>query len=435
VDPETKVTEALTREGDDHFLVQQFTLRAIAGPASGSAYVAHKERIAVGTHPSNDLALEDPTLSRFHCEIAIRDGRAMIRDLDSRNGTLVDGVAIESAYLREGSVLTLGRTQLRIEVGARSVKIALSQREAFGVLVGRSPAIRAVFAKLEQAAASSVSVLLQGETGTGKDAAAESLHLESARRDGPFVTVDCGALPASLLASELFGHVRGAFTGADADRTGAFEAASGGTLFLDELGELDITLQPNLLRAVGKREIHRIGSNTRHPVDIRLVTATNRNLRREVNANRFREDLLYRVAVFEVTMPPLRERLVDLPLLIEAMLGELGMLADPAAELLRSRDVLLQLERHSWPGNVRELRNYVERCLALARFTPVESAPVDSVDPSRELALPLSAARDRWLRRYLQDKLSRFPNVTAAARAAGIGRSQFYRLMSQVGLR
>src|SRR5262249_24810336 len=198
------------------------------------------------------------TVSRFHCDISLNDGHPVVRDLGSRNGTLVDGVSVLQAHLRSGSTIMLGRTHIRFDLGTDHVKIPLSDRDHFGLMVGRSQAMRAVFALLERAAQSDVTVLLEGETGTGKEAAAESIHRESARREAPLVVVDCGAIPPDLLESELFGHERGAFTGAVASREGAFEAAAGGTIFLDEVGELSADLQPKLLRVLERREVKRV---------------------------------------------------------------------------------------------------------------------------------------------------------------------------------
>jgi len=394
------------------------------------------ERMVIGADARADFVVADSTMSKFHCEVRITGGAPFVRDLGSRNGTLIDRVPILDAPLRDGAILTLGRTPMRFDLGARQVEIPLSPRDRFGRLRGGSVPMRAAYARLEAAAAGSSTVLLQGESGTGKDLAAESIHLESARRDGPFVIVDCGAIPGNLLEAELFGHEAGAFTGASVARTGAFEAAAGGTLLLDEIGELALELQPKLLRAIDRREIQRVGSSQRVPVDVRIVAATNRNLKEEVNARRFRSDLYFRIAVVVVTMPPLRERASDIPILVEAILEGLGDGESPIAKSLRSGELLSELLRHAWPGNVRELRNHVEACLVHQD----RALPVSSSEPTIDIHQPLRAVRDRWVRhverRYLEQLLIvHGNNVSAAARAAGVDRVHLHRLLSRAGLR
>jgi two-component system response regulator GlrR len=420
--------------------VRRFLLRISSGPDAGTCHTA-SGRVVVGTHPSADIQLADPTLSRFHCEIELVDGRAVVRDLGSRNGTLVDGVSVMEAHLRAGAILTLGKSTLRFDPSSDFVSVPLSARPRFGLAVGSSPPMRALFAVLERVAASEATILLLGETGTGKDVLAESIHRESGRRGGPFVVVDCGALPPQLLESELFGHERGAFTGADRARTGAVEAASGGTLFLDEIGDLHPDLQPKLLGVLERREVQRIGSTTRHPVDVRVVAATSRPLRREVNEKRFRPDLYYRLAVVSLNVPPLRERREDLPLLVERLLESMAADEHPGAAALRSRDFLADLQRHAWPGNVRELRNYLEQCLALGMSgrQPLVEEPSWN-RPPLSAGQPLRIARERWLgwfeRQYLEELLARHDNnVSACARAAGIDRMHLYRLLWRRGLR
>jgi predicted component of type VI protein secretion system len=226
-------------------LVHQFQLTVIEGPDADASYSSTGARTIIGTHPSADLVLRDRAVSRFHCEISIQDGRVVLRDLESRNGTEVDGLGVLAAYLRAGAVITLGKTRLRFTVGEDRVRVPLSEKHTLGLLVGGSAAMRAAFAVLERAAASDATLLLEGETGCGKEAATETVHRESARKEGPLVVVDCGAVPAQLLESELVGHERGAFTGAIKARAGAFESADGGTLFLDEIGELGPELQPS----------------------------------------------------------------------------------------------------------------------------------------------------------------------------------------------
>jgi DNA-binding NtrC family response regulator len=414
-----------------------------SGPDAGKVYESSGERVVVGTHESTGLVLTDATVSRFHCEIAVNDGLVHIADLGSRNGTLLDGVSVLSAHLHDGAVLTLGRSEIAFELGAGRVEVPTLEQSRFGLMVGRSPAMRAVFALLESAARSSATVLLLGETGTGKDAAAESIHREGDRSDGPLVVVDCAGMPPALIESELFGHERGAFTGADRTRLGAFEAASGGTLLLDEVGELPLELQPKLLRVLESRTVQRVGTTQRVPVDVRVIAATNRNLKSDVNAQRFRPDLYYRLAVLEITLPPLRERREDLQLLVEELLARRDGGAAPPA-LVRGPSFARQLADHDWPGNVRELRNYLERCLALERAVPLDGE--DPADAAREDPPPIDArqpirgARERWVRyferRYLEDLLAHHGgNVSAAARAAGVTRIHLYRLLTRAGLR
>jgi len=425
-------TEILERSSGRRALVRRFHLRVVEGPDSGRVFASKGSRTVVGTHASADFRLADPTMSRFHCEIAISEGKASIRDLGSSNGTTVDSVRVFTAPLSDGAVLALGRTKVRFALSSDHNEVALSDRDRFGLLVGASPAMREVYAMLEAVSLSDATVLLLGETGTGKDVAAHSIHQESDRCDGPLLVVDCGAIPARLLESELFGHERGAFTGADVARPGAFEAASGGTVFLDEIGELSLELQPKLLRVLEARETKRVGGNEIIPVDVRLVAATNRDLHQEVNARRFRSDLYFRLAVVEIELPPLREHKEDLPALVTELLANMGVPED-------------RVHHHTWPGNGRELRNYLERCAALKQQLPLtgESPPSRAfaqAGPPIEYEQPWRQARREWLehfeRRYLDELLRRHGNnVTAAARAAGVDRVHFHRLLSRNSLR
>ncbi|HMG24813.1 MAG TPA: sigma-54 dependent transcriptional regulator, partial [Kofleriaceae bacterium] len=346
---------------------------------------------------------------------------------------------IVDAILHPGAVIGVGRNQIRFETTPDHVRLPLSAHGRFGSMVGRSTAMRAAFAILERAAASDATVLLTGETGTGKEAAAESLHLASARRDGPLIVIDCGSIPPSLLEAELFGHERGAFTGAASERMGAFEAASGGTIFLDEIGELATDLQPKLLRALERREVKRLGSNHYRPIAVRVVAATHRDLRAEINARTFRSDLYYRLAVVELRLPPLRERLDDLPLIVRHLLAAAS--AERRAELT-APGFLAHLAAHRWPGNVRELRNYLDRCLALGvelaapPATDGEPGPAAEVDASRPLRAAREEATRRFERAYLEDLLRRHgDNLAAAARAASVDRAHLYRLLWKHGLR
>ncbi|HMI85068.1 MAG TPA: sigma-54 dependent transcriptional regulator [Polyangiaceae bacterium] len=325
----------------------------------------------------------------------------------------------------------------------------ISEPTTFGNLVGRSAPMRSLFELLQRASVSEATVLLEGETGTGKEATAEAIHREGNRRNGPFVVIDCGAIPGQLLESELFGHERGAFTGAIASREGAFQAAAGGTIFLDEIGELTLDLQPKILRALERRQAKPVGATQYEQFDARVIAATNRSLRAEVQAQRFRSDLYYRLAVVQVKLPPLRERLSDLPLLVENMLRNLGVHELPIAEQLRSQRFLDRAMHYRWPGNVRQLRNYIERCVALGDPNlptnldtmppPPSGAPLEGID-AIDISQPLKFARERCVgnfeRRYLEALLRKHnDNVSAAARAAGVDRIHFYRLLWKHGLR
>jgi two-component system, NtrC family, response regulator GlrR len=340
--------------------VQRFKISVVTGPGAGTVWESTTDRCQIGSHPLNDLILEDATVSRFHCEVTIGPDGARLHDLDSRNGTLLDGVQIREAFPKDGSTVRLGRATLRFQLSKENNTLDVSPRASFSTLVGSSVASRASFALMERAASTNATVLLEGETGTGKSRAAQAIHQLGARKDKPFLVVDCGAIPATLLDSELFGHEKGAFTGAATRRIGAFEEAHGGTVFLDEIGEMPPELQPKLLHVIENREIRRVGSNRHAAVDVRVIAATHRDLRAEVNAGRFRSDLFFRLAVLKITLPPLRQRPEDIPDLVDATLKSLG--ADPAASaLLKSPAFIAELQHATWPGNVRELRNHLER--------------------------------------------------------------------------
>jgi transcriptional regulator with PAS, ATPase and Fis domain len=429
-----------------HTSLQRVRLLVVSGPDAGLTHTSARDELVIGTHESADLVLHDETVSRFHCVISVTAEQLTVRDLGSRNGTTLDGVSIVAARPRAGSTLKLGRTELRFELQTEPLLLPISGRGRFGRMVGKSVAMRRAFSLLERAAASDATVLLEGETGTGKEIAAESIHMESARRNGPFIVVDCASIPQNLLESELFGHEKGSFTGASGAREGAFEAANGGTIFLDEIGELGLELQPRLLRALERKQVKRVGTNKYVSVDVRVVAATNRNLHREVNERRFRSDLYYRLAVVEVRLPPLRERPDDLPALIDSILVGLGADALPAANGLREAGFVAEVARHGWPGNVRELRNYLERCLALQEHVPMGPGPDDdsASGPAHsdlpDLTQPLKIARERWTRvlerRYVEAMLARHQgNVAAAAREAAVDRMHFYRLLWRYGLK
>jgi two-component system response regulator GlrR len=390
------------------------------------------ERVSIGSAPTNDVVVADPTASKFHCELRIEPSRVRILDLASRNGTRVDGVWVADASLAEGSVLRVGSTSIAVTSSGGHSVVKMSESVRFGDVVGRSRAMRTVFASLERAARSDATVLLEGETGTGKEGLAEALHQASSRRDRPFVVIDCASIPDTLIESELFGHERGAFTGAAARRIGAIESAQGGTVFLDEIGELPMEMQPKLLRVLESRTLRRIGGSERIDVDIRVVAATHRRLRREVSEGRFRQDLFYRIAVLNIEIPPLREHLEDLPEIVDALATRLGANDVQRARLLSTRS-LERLASRDWAGNVRELRNELERAMVLDVTETQEQAGAPGPLPfgvARRLA---AAAFERsYLLRLLEDNDG---VVAQAARVAGLDRVHFYRLLRKHGIR
>ncbi len=325
----------------------------------------------IGRSPSCGVVLADPEVSAIHCELGADDRGVRLRDLGSRNGTRLAGVRVESAWLDVPCTIEVGSCRLDFVPGDRQV-IDVGAEDAFGPLVGRSSKMRYVFRVLREVAPTDLSVLVRGETGTGKELVAQALHENSARAKGPFVVVDCAAIPATLAESTLFGHEKGAFTSANERRDGAFQEANGGTLFLDELAELPPEIQPKLLRVLAEGKVKRVGGGYQS-VDVRVVAAARRDFSELVNDGRFRSDLFFRIAHVTVTLPPLRERLQDIPLLIEAICKRVGQsergpsVIDAVARLLPG---------HDWPGNVRELANVTS---VLAKLSPDSEVAADIV--------------------------------------------------------
>jgi transcriptional regulator with GAF, ATPase, and Fis domain len=406
-------------------------------------------RLTIGKAPENDLVLSDDTVSRRHCELTRVPEGIHVRDLGSTNGTRVTGGAagarIQEAVVPPGSVLKVGEVEVALRASAQKVEILPSDKKNFGGALGSSLAMRTIFGVMERIAQTDATVLLEGETGTGKDVLARALWTESKRASGPFVVVDCGAVSYSLLESELFGHERGAFTGAVQSRQGAFELADRGTVFLDEIGELPLDVQPKLLRVLETREFRRVGGNKTIKSDVRVIAATKRNLLREVHAGKFREDLYFRLAVVPVTVPPLRARREDIPTLVEHILR-----ANSATDqLVVSGDTMQALQAHDWPGNVRELRNVLERAVYLARATgsselnlvslPVSSGAGESVfqfDATKTYRETRAKFDAEFERRYVKWLLGRHQsNVSAAARDAKMDRKHLHDMAKKHGLR
>jgi transcriptional regulator with PAS, ATPase and Fis domain len=412
--------------------VRRARLRVVKGSDRGKQIdISDLSPLVLGSDPDCDLVLDDDTVSRQHAEVRPTKNGYVIRDLGSTNGVSINDVRVLEAVLNEKvKRIRLGESELEFKLLDDEVQLALSERP-FGRLLGEATPMRRLFALLEQAAPSDSTVLLEGESGTGKEVLAEALHRASPRADKPFMVVDCGALAPSLVESELFGHEKGAFTGADRPRSGALEDAEGGTLFLDEIGELQIDMQAKLLRALEAREVRRLGSTKARPIDVRVVAATHRKLERMVSEGTFRADLYYRLAVIKVQVPALRHRREDILPLARHFLAELKPDLDP--EALLSDAVCATLTAYAWPGNVRELRNVIQRLVLVGELdTRVRERP--AAPPSYDVAR--REAIDAFERDYCRTLLAHTNEVVArAAEHAGISRQMLHRLLRKHDLR
>ncbi len=444
-------TLVLSRDQDPATLrVRKTKLLIVSGPLQGQEFVINKEVFTIGSGEHNDLELQDTTISKRHCEIAVDQNGYQIRDLGSTNGTIIQGVNVTSACLSPGAEIQIGKTRLVFCPLQEASDIPLSRNETFGKALGRSVAMRRVFYLAETYSPTDATMMITGETGSGKEILAEEIHLHSNRCKKPFFVIDCAAMAKDLIESELFGHVKGAFTGANADRTGAFEAADGGTVFLDEIGDLSPDLQPKLLRVLEKREIRRVGCNKLHKIDVRIICATNRNLANEVNEGRFREDLYYRLSVVQMEIPPLRRRKEDIALLVRKFLTDIHG-PDAMKDVAHFDQAMDVLKRHDWPGNVRELRNLIEvafyserRPVDLPAFLSLGHLRTNrkSVEPEPLILAdkPFKDAKndliEHFERGYLQDLLIRNNNnISRSAREAGIERAYLQRLVRKYGLK
>jgi DNA-binding NtrC family response regulator len=447
MDPQT--TKAVA-PGGSRLISHKIRLEVVEGPCRGLVAELAGPEVRIGSERSADLVIKDPTVSRRHLLLHIEDKSLRVVDAGSRNGTFLDGIRIRDAYARPDSIITIGDTKLRLRMLDDLVELPLYESTSLGGLLGQSPAMRLVFALIKRVAKTNETVLVEGETGTGKELVAEALHAESTRSQGPFQIFDCSAISASLMEDALFGHVRGAFTGATSDQTGAFQSANGGTLFLDEIGELPLELQPKLLRALQNRKIRQVGSTTDRRVDVRIVAATNRNLAREVELGRFREDLYFRLNVIRIQLPPLRERVEDIPLLVRHFEASIEPGTSNRAPL--EDDEVAALMERSFDGNVRELGNVVRRMHALGisgnareRNSPASVAP-EHAEPGVRLNLPLDLslgfheAKERVIeafkRQFYAEALRRSNgNVSKAAQDIGVSRRVLHRAINDYELR
>lgn len=459
----------------------------------GARDVVLDQLSVLGSSERAHVQLHHPSVSRLHAELEPKDDGVLVRDLDGRGSTFIGGVQVTTARAVDGSVIRLGDVELTVDFGAAETRpVTVWRFGGFGKLVGRTQAMRELFAQLSRLAPTEAPVLVRGETGTGKELVARAIHEASARAHAPFLVVDCAALPETLLEGELYGHAKGAFTGALGARPGVFEAAEGGTVFLDEIGELPLNLQPKLLRVLESKTVRRLGESAHRPVDVRFIAATHRDLLAMVNAKEFREDLYFRLSVLPVHVPPLRERADDIPLLLREMFPK-----DKAIAVTPKLEETLKAL--PWRGNVRELRNFVDRAsvLGLERALgiyaeeeqrssyepapsstrdiapisssriPLPSSPDFSIPPSSrgelgsvvdvgELASGAEAQperaldpavfdlvykdfREQWIdhgeREFIRRRLLRHKgNVTALAREAELARAYIYRLIKKHGL-
>jgi len=416
-------------------VVHRLRLQVIDGPDKDRVVEHTGGSLAVGTSPDNELVLTDPTVSRYHLELRCEEG-VLVKDLGSRNGTFIGDVRIHEALVPVGARVKIGRTVVALlDVGIEADSAPLQAPEIPG-LVAASPSMHEISCAVERLGGSNVSVLVQGETGTGKELIARAIHEAGPRAKGPFVVVDAGALPATLIASQLFGHERGAFTGAEKRQEGAFELAHGGSIFLDEIGELPLAVQPALLGVLERRSFRRLGGKEDIQVDVRVISATHRDLRAEANQGTFRADLYFRLAVARIEIPPLRERPEDIEPLVEHFAREIT----GAPGLPFSEATMAALRAHRWSGNVRELRNVVESALAMGTVSLDGLASV-APDTARSGAIvPYRAARAEALaafeRRYLRSLIEATGgNASAAARAASMDRPYLLSLLRRHGLR
>jgi DNA-binding NtrC family response regulator len=390
----------------------------------------------LGSGPTADIVIAEPTVSRVHVELGLVAEGVTVTDLGSRNGTFYQGQRVEKMVLALGGRIQVGAVTVAIDADVDALaQVPDFEGSFYRGIVGVSLPIRRLFAVLTRLEGSLATVLVEGDSGVGKELVARALHDGSSVASGPFVAVNCGAIPRELVASELFGHRRGAFSGALDARRGAFESADGGTLFLDEIGELPLEVQPVLLRALELGEIRAVGDDQSKHVKVRMVAATNRNLESEVRANRFRQDLFYRLAVVRLSVPSLRERPEDIEPLARRFAQNAGLGDLPPT-------VIEQLKGRAWPGNVRELSNAIQAYAALGtlpqapvRMSNLEQAFQEMVDVTRPYADQKDDVTDRFTRVYLGLLMAHTGgNQSVAARMAGLNRSYLGRLLVKHGL-
>ena len=428
-------TEALKPYGAQPPLAALIT--CVAGASSPTRLRLSSGSCRVGAGPGNDLVLEDKAVSRDHLELELCPEGVRVRDLGSRNGTFYLGQRVQEMTLGLGSRLTLGCTELSIAADVEDFEgTSPDGPKRYGALLSQAPSMRYLFALLGRLEGSLVNVFIQGESGTGKELIARAIHEHSRVRGGPFVALNCGVLDRALVRSELFGHKKGAFTGAVAASPGAFESAEGGTLFLDEVGELPLDVQPMLLRAIESGSIARLGETHELAVNVRVIAASNRDLQDEVDDGNFRLDLYHRLMVVKLSVPPLRERPEDTRLLAQHFASEVGLPSLP-------EDVLSELEGRRFPGNVRELKNALLSYAAVGllpdaapkRPEQLEQVLAELLDVRRPYAEQKEEVVQHMTQVYLTLLMQHTGgNRSEAARIAGLQRGYLRRLLEKYGI-
>jgi DNA-binding NtrC family response regulator len=440
-------THTLVVESRTTLKVRKCRLSVTGGPDLGKEVISDKERLRVGAHSTNDLTLvEDRTASRHHFEIQYTERGYLVIDLNSTNGTWLDGRRIERAYLSQGSQIRAGQSTLSFSPIDEELTVEPDKDGELCGMIGQSARMRQIFGLIRKIAPMDVSVIIQGETGTGKELVAHAIHELSSRKSGPLVVLDCGAIPPNLIESELFGHEKGAFTGATATRPGAFERANNGTIFLDELGELRIDLQPKLLRVLENREVRRVGANETEEVNVRVIAATNRDLAKEIEAGHFREDLFFRLSVITIQVPPLRQRKEDIPFIIKKELADPDIVARHGRKHI-SPAAMSVLMAYSWPGNIRELMNVISHVLTFSESGDIDVQHLPARVQGQQVEQPLpfnehlsfKDAKEQLLenfeREYLMQVLKRCDgNISRAARESGLHRKSIERLVKKYSL-
>jgi len=428
------------KNGVSHpFYMRRGRLVVLSGRDKGKTLVVDRPELTIGSKEDNHLVLLDSTVSRLHAVLVESASGYLIRDLNSTNGTYLDGVLIREALLEFGRTITLGETQMKFVPFQQKIEVFPSSKNVFGDVYGQSVEMRNIFGILEKVAPTDVTVVLEGETGTGKELLARAVHANSSRAEGPFVVFDCSGVAETLIESELFGHEKGAFTGATYSRPGVFEMARGGALFLDEIGELGLDLQPKLLRVLEAREVKRVGGTVAAHIDFRLVAATHRDLTMEVKEGRFREDLFYRLSVLKLRIPPLRERKEDIALITQQLLGNLSHEYNIAPPPEVARETLEILHSYDWPGNIRELRNVLSRTLAMGVRSVIRPGDLllspDSQSPDKRMdSLIGRSLEEIESTAIVQTLKAHHGNKTQTARALGIAYSTLYEKIKKYGI-